>query len=175
MKAALYLRRSTDEILQRDSLATQEEVLRVYAAECDHDVVAVYSDSASGRSTKHRDGFRELIRIVTTSTPPPFGIVLVRDVSRWGRFNDIDESAYWEFMLASHGVRVAYIEERFGEDSSPYSALLKTMKRFVAAEFSRDKSRLIQFGNARATAWLGLPRSAWRAFLWIPQASRFKP
>ena len=41
------------------------------------------------------------------------GAVLVYDVSRWGRFQDSDESAFYEFVCKSAGVRVHYCAEAF--------------------------------------------------------------
>lgn len=32
--------------------------------------------------------------------------LLVYDVSRWGRFQDVDESAYYEYVLKRAGIRV---------------------------------------------------------------------
>ena len=60
MKVALYVRRSTID-LQPDSLAAQEELLRAHAIAHAYEVVRVYSDSATGKSTDKRDAFRRLI------------------------------------------------------------------------------------------------------------------
>src|SRR5687768_9848367 len=113
MRAALYLRRSTNERLQAESLAVQEARLREYAASHDVEVVAVFADSASGLSTKGRKDFARLLQVVQAGAP--FEAVLVRDVSRWGRFQNVDESAYWEVFLLLHHVRVIYAEESFGD------------------------------------------------------------
>jgi DNA invertase Pin-like site-specific DNA recombinase len=149
MKVALYIRRSTDEVLQKFSLEVQEDLLRAYATSRGHDVVDVYLDSASGRNVDKRTGFQSLIRAVAEGAH--FQAVLVRDVSRWGRFQDLDESAYWEFFCRYHGVDVVYAEEEFSRDeSSPYLSLQKALKRFTAAEHSREKARLVQFGHYRS-------------------------
>jgi hypothetical protein len=63
---------------------------------------------------------------------------LVLDVSRWGRFQDVDESAYYEFLCRQSGVRVQYCAESFVNDLSPYSNLVKAIKRMMAAEYSRE-------------------------------------
>jgi DNA invertase Pin-like site-specific DNA recombinase len=149
MRVALYLRRSTDD-LQPESLLIQEERLRSYAASHGYDVAAVYSDSASGRSVKHRPGFAKLLADVQQGVA--FAAVVVRDVSRWGRFQNVDESAYWEMVLLFQGVRVIYAEEAFGDASRPYDSILKAMRRVCAAEFSREKSRLLQAAMASAVA-----------------------
>jgi hypothetical protein len=40
-----------------------------------------------------------------------FGVVLVYDVSHWGRFQDADESAYYEYLYKKSGVPVIYCTE----------------------------------------------------------------
>ena len=42
-----------------------------------------------------------------------FSALLVYDVSRGGRFQDVDESAYYEYVLKRAGTRVHYCAERF--------------------------------------------------------------
>ncbi|WFU69183.1 recombinase family protein [Bradyrhizobium sp. CB2312] len=77
-----------------------------------------------------------------------FGNVLVRDVSRWGRFQDTDESAYYEFICKLAGVKVLYCAEVFDNDGSPMSGLWKNMKRLMAAEDSRNQSAKVFAGRA---------------------------
>lgn len=80
---------------------------------------------------------RSLLRDVM-DTPRPFDVVLVYDVSRWGRFQEIDASAYYEYICRMHGARVIYVKETFGTEHDPMTALLKTMKRAMAAEYARE-------------------------------------
>ena len=146
MRVALYLRRSTTD-LQPDSLAAQEELLRTYATTHDLSIVRVYKDSASGRSIDGRDDFQRLLDDVKSDAL--FEAILVRDVSRWGRFENTDESAYYEFLCRTSGVEVFYAEESFSPDGSPYAVLMKSLKRAMAAEFSREKSRMVLSSHAR--------------------------
>jgi len=148
MRVALYMRRSTNEELQADSLRVQEEILRSHATNNGHKIVAVYAESASGRTYEKRDEFQRLIDDVKRGAD--FEGVLVRDVSRWGRFENADEAAFYEFFCIQHKVSVIYVEEQFGPSDSPYAALLKSMKRVLASEFSREKSRLVTRGKERA-------------------------
>lgn len=83
--AALYLRRSTNAELQAESLETQEEILRKHAGTSGFGVVRVYRESASGRDAEGRDQFQQLIEDVTSGNAD-YEVILVRDVSRWGRF-----------------------------------------------------------------------------------------
>ena len=146
MKVALYVRRSTID-LQPDSLAAQEERLRAHATGSGHEVIRVYSDSASGKHVEKRDGFQRLIEDVKRG--PDFEAILVRDVSRWSRAENTDEAGYYEFICRSHGVQVLYADETFGPEQSPYALLLKSVKRAMAAEFSLEKARVVRSSHSR--------------------------
>lgn len=94
-----------------------------------------------------------------------FGTVLVYDISRWGRFQNVDESAYYEYTCRRAGIAVAYCAEPFENDGSPLTAVLKSLKRVMAAECSgelsvfRAQCRLTQAGFKQGgTAGYGLRR-----------------
>ena len=78
-----------------------------------------------------------------------FTALLVYDVSRWGRFQDVDESAYYEYVLKRAGIRVHYCAEQFENDGSMSSSVLKTLKRSMAAEYSRELSVKVFAGQCR--------------------------
>ena len=148
MLVALYLRRSTNDFLQADSLNRQEEYLREAAARLGHTVSEVFSDSASGRRVTGRDEFQRLLNIVKDGAP--FKAIMVLDVSRWGRFENVDEAAYYEFYCLIHGVAVIYANEPFDNaNPAPLVALLKSIKRVQAAELSNEKSRTVTAAQAR--------------------------
>lgn len=149
MKVALYIRRSTNERLQADSLKVQEQILRAYAREHSMKVVEVFTDSASGTSTKHRASFLQMVERITHGAL--FSAVLVRDVSRFGRFFDVDEGAFFEVLFLGHGVKTVYCEEVFASDTSPMASLVKSVRRVMASEYSRDRSRLTRYAQSRAT------------------------
>jgi DNA invertase Pin-like site-specific DNA recombinase len=75
--------------------------------------------------------------------------ILVFDISRWGRFQDVDEAAYYEFFCKKAGVPIHYCAEQFGNDDSLPSAIMKALKRVMASEFSRDLSQK-SFDGAKA-------------------------
>jgi Recombinase len=80
---------------------------------------------------------------------------VVYDVSRWGRFQDPDESAHYEFLCKSAGVSVHYCYELFENDGTVANALLKQLKRTMAGEYSRElgvkvfaaQQRLVRMGH----------------------------
>jgi DNA invertase Pin-like site-specific DNA recombinase len=78
-----------------------------------------------------------------------FSSILVYDVSRWGRFQDADESAYYEYVCRRAGVSVLYCAEQFENDGSPMSSVMKTMKRTMAGEYSRELSTKVYQGACR--------------------------
>lgn len=140
--AAQYIRMSTDK--QDLSPSIQKEAIAAYAAARSMQVVATYEDEGrSGVHLKNRPALLRLLHDVTGSRA--FSAVLVYDVSRWGRFQDTDAAAYYEYHCRLHGVQVIYVAEIFGPEANPISAMLKSMKRAMAAEYSRDLA-----GKARA-------------------------
>ncbi|WP_271581292.1 recombinase family protein [Bradyrhizobium sp. CCBAU 45389] len=80
-----------------------------------------------------------------------FAHLLVFDVSRWGRFQDVDETAHYEFICRKAGVQVAYCAEQFDNDGSLLASIMKNIKRVMAAEFSRELSAKVFAGAVRLT------------------------
>src|ERR1035437_10828678 len=87
---AAYVRMSTDH--QQYSTQNQLDRIHDYARQREMSVVRVFADEGkSGLNLNGRDGLRSLIAAVETGTAE-FKCILVYDVSRWGRFQDADES-----------------------------------------------------------------------------------
>ena len=78
-----------------------------------------------------------------------FDQILVYDVSRWGRFQDADESAHYEFICKQAGIKVSYCAEQFDNDGSMVSSIVKNIKRVMAAEYSRELSVKVHAGACR--------------------------
>ncbi|WP_458163543.1 recombinase family protein [Bradyrhizobium sp. 18BD] len=103
-RAAQYVRMSRDS--QRYSTANQAEVIAAYARDRNITIVRTYADEGlSGLAIHWRDGLKALIADVE-SGHAEFDCVLVYDVTRWGRFQNLDESAYYEFMCQRAGITV---------------------------------------------------------------------
>lgn len=148
-RAALYVRASTEH--QTYSTAHQEAALREYAARHGLDVIKTYRDQGrSGLTLEGRVGLLELLTDIQ-SERADFSTVLVYDISRWGRFQDVDESAYYEYACRRAGIAVAYCAEPFENDGSPLAAVLKGLKRAMAAEYSRELSTKVFRAQCRLT------------------------
>src|SRR5204862_6148586 len=62
---------------------------------------------------------------------------------------DADESAYYEYICKRANVRVHYCAEQFQNDESLPSSLMKTIKRTMAGEYSRELSVKVFAGQCR--------------------------
>lgn len=147
-RAAVYVRMSTDQ--QELSIGTQLQAIERYAQQRGLEIVRIYEDAAkSGLHIGNRSGMKHLLRDVMDE-PRAFDVVLVNDVSRWGRFQDSDAAAYYEYTCRLHGAEVVYVSEPFGHHLDPMTALLKAMKRTMAAEYARELGVKCRDGQDRA-------------------------
>ena len=78
----------------------------------------------SGLNLDDRDALKELIDDVQSGATE-FSTILVYDVSRWGGFQDADESAYYEYICKRAGISVRYCAEQFENDGSPVSTIVR--------------------------------------------------
>ncbi len=147
VRGAQYVRMSTDH--QRYSTENQADAIQRYAAQRGIDIVCTYADEGkSGLRLDGRDALKQLIDDVQSGTAD-FTTILVYDVSRWGRFQDADESAYYEYICKRAGITVQYCAEQFENDGSPVSTIVKGVKRAMAGEYSRELSVKVFAGQCR--------------------------
>ena len=156
LRAAEYIRMSTDH--QKYSPENQRTAIAAYAAQRGIAIVRSYADEGrSGLTISKRDGLNGLIRDIQREQTD-FNCILVYDVSRWGRFQDADESAYYEFICKRVGVTVHYCEEEFENDGSLASVLMKSVSRVEAANFSKRLSKRIFMAQSHGVSlgfWRG--------------------
>lgn len=147
LRAAEYVRMSTEH--QQYSTENQGDKIREYAARRGIEIVATYADE--GKSGLRIDGRQALQRLLqdVQAGGVNFQVILVYDVSRWGRFQDADESAYYEYICRRAGIQVAYCAEQFENDGSPVSTIVKGVKRAMAGEYSRELSAKVFAGQCR--------------------------
>ena len=147
IRAAIYARMSTEH--QQYSTENQSDVIREYAAKHNMEIVRTYADEGkSGLRLHGRDALKRLIEDVQSGRAD-FEAILVYDVSRWGRFQDADESAYYEYICRRAGITVIYCAEQFENDGSPVSTIVKGVKRAMAGEYSRELSSKVFKGQCR--------------------------
>jgi DNA invertase Pin-like site-specific DNA recombinase len=128
--------RMSDEA-QQYSVDNQKLAIQEYASRHGFTIVKTYADlGMSGVVAKHRTTLQELLRDVV-SGHAGYKAILVYDVSRWGRFPNNDEAAHYEFICSSSAIPL-HCAEQFANDGTTSRALLKALKRSMAAEFSRE-------------------------------------
>lgn len=138
IRAACYIRMSTEH--QNYSPEHQLKAISEYASMHGLEVVKHYQDlGRSGLDINNRPALKSLIDDVQQKRTD-FDVILAYDVSRWGRFQDVDESAYYEFICRRARIQVLYCAEQFENDGSALSSLIKSLKRAMAAEYSRELS-----------------------------------
>lgn len=147
IRAVQYVRMSTEH--QQYSTENQADVIRDYATKHEMDIVRTYADEGkSGLRMQGRDALKEVIETVR-SGKADFTTILVYDVSRWGRFQDADESAFLEYTCKRAGITVQYCAEQFTNDGTVGSTIIKTVKRAMAGEYSRELSAKVFKGQCR--------------------------
>ncbi len=147
IRAAQYVRMSTEH--QQYSTLNQQDVILEYAEKRGFKIVKTYADQGkSGLNVAGRNALRQLITDVQENRAD-FDVILVYDVSRWGRFQDADESAYYEHTCKKSGIEVHYCAEQFENDGGPTSTIIKSVKRAMAAEYSRELSSKVFKGQCR--------------------------
>jgi DNA invertase Pin-like site-specific DNA recombinase len=156
--AAQYVRMSDEG--QQYSIDNQKAAIQEYAKKHGFVITQTYADAGkSGVVLNRRAALRKLLDDVDRGNTG-YRAILVYDVSRWGRFQNTDEAAHYEFLCTRSGIRLHYCAEQFANDDTPSSSILKALKRSMAAEFSRElgvkvfagKSRLVKLGF-----WVGGP------------------
>src|SRR5688572_28384299 len=99
---AAYVRMSTEH--QQYSTENQLDRIKEYAARRGMNIVRIFADEGkSGHSVKARESLRQMIAVVEGGKAE-FQCILAYDVSRWGRFQDADESGYYEYICKRAGV-----------------------------------------------------------------------
>ena len=140
---------------------------RMGAGQRGMEIVRTYADEErSGLTFERRDALKRLIGDVESGATDFAAILVCHDVSRWGRFQDLDESGYYEYICKRAGVKVHYCAEQFDNDGSPFAAIVKSIKRAMAGEYSRELSVNSFVGQSRLSpTWLSRRgfRGIWNA------------
>lgn len=145
--AAQYVRMSTED--QQFSIANQRDRIAEYAARHNFSIIRTYEDAGrSGVVIKRRGGLMQLLKDVV-SGDASYKAILVYDVSRWGRFQNPDEAAHYEFICQDAGIPIHYCAEQFANDGTMPSSIMKALKRTMAAEYSRELSTKVYDGQKR--------------------------
>lgn len=146
-KLAIAYYRHSAEDKQEFSIPVQREEIHKFAKKHNITIVKEFEDAGVSGLLSKRPGFEKLLEC---SKKENFHYVLVFDVTRWGRFQDMDESAYYEFLIKRAGKRVIYIDKGFTNDENPLvNDLIKTIDRYMAADYSKKLSEKVFLGSKK--------------------------
>lgn len=156
-KAVAYYRHSARD-RQENSVAIQQDLVRKWAADNGVQIIHEFADRGkSGLTAAGRDGFNEMMDHWVKQRDD-FKFVLCLDVSRWGRFQDIDLSATYSAACKRHGKEVIYTTLGMPRPDDPLYPVYLQFERFRAAQYSKELSVKVFHGCvtiARQGYWAG--------------------
>ena len=146
VRVAQYLRMSTDH--QQYSLHNQSEYIKDYAEKNNMEIAYTYDDAGkSGVSIIGRHSLQQLLSDVEQKKID-IQAVFFYDVSRFGRFQNSDEAAYYSFLFERNGVDLIYCSEPIPTKDFPLeSSVILNIKRSSAAYHSRNLSEKVFIGQ----------------------------
>jgi DNA invertase Pin-like site-specific DNA recombinase len=156
-RAVAYYRHSARD-RQENSVAIQQELVQKFAGENGVDVIHEFDDRGkSGLTAEGRDGFNDMMENWVKKRKD-FDFVLCLDVSRWGRFQDIDLSATYSAECKKHGKQVIYTTLGMPRPDDPLYPVYLQFERFRAAQYSKELSVKVSLGCikiAQQGFWVG--------------------
>lgn len=147
MKAAVYLRVSTDKQDVRNSVARQLAACRTWAAAHGADVLEehVYRDEVASGSTLARPGLQRILKLLRAKAAPPFDALLVDDSSRLDRGGNLAELVR---LFADRDVQLIAIDS--GRDlTAEDEELLVHVKAGLDSHYLREIARRTRAGLAQ--------------------------
>ncbi len=159
VRAVAYYRHSAQD-RQENSIAIQREQVREWAEKNGVEIVREFSDAGkSGLTAVGRPAFTEMMD-EWVKQKYDFDYVLCLDVSRWGRFQDIDLSAQYSAECKQNGKQVIYTTIGKPREDDPLYPVYVQFERFRAAQYSKELSDKVWRGCVKVAEqgyWAGGP------------------
>lgn len=148
--AIAYYRHSAED-KQENSVTIQNDHALKFSDENNIELIHYESDEGVSGLSSSRPGFERLFdNWITNPEAPDFKYVLVLDETRWGRWQDPDEAAYWTMICKKHGKQVVYMSRGFPRDDQRLLSSLETsIARYMAAEYSRQLGEKVWHGDVK--------------------------
>jgi len=144
-RGVAYYRHSAKD-RQENSVAIQQELVQKWARENGIEIIQEFADRGkSGLTAEGRDGFNDMLENWVKKRND-FDFVLCLDVSRWGRFQDIDLSATYCAECKKHGKQVIYTTLGMPRPDDPLYPVYVQFERFRAAQQSKELSVKVYHG-----------------------------
>ena len=143
LKAALYIRVSTDDQVEYSPDAQKRQLLE-YAKKNDiivDDDYIFIDDGFSGRKAEKRPAFMRMIGTARLK-PAPFDVILVHKFDRFARSRE--DSVVYKSLLKKDGIKVISITEHIDDDK--FSIILESMLEAMAEYYSINLSEEVKKG-----------------------------
>ncbi len=149
-KAVAYYRHSAED-KQENSVPIQREHAQKFAAKHNIEIIHEEADEGVSGLIANRPGFKRLFNNwVYNLEAPQFDYVLFYDISRWGRFQDQDEGAYYAFMCKKHGKNLVNVFRGFPQEGQELTnSLIEAIDRYTAADYSKVLSGKVWHGSMK--------------------------
>jgi DNA invertase Pin-like site-specific DNA recombinase len=139
VRAVAYYRHSAQD-RQENSIPIQQDQVRAWAKQHGVEIIREFCDAGrSGLDSEGRPAFTEMMD-EWIAKRNDFEYVLCLDVSRWGRFQDIDLSAQFSAICKKNKKQVIYTTIGKPKENDPLYPVYVQFERFRAAQYSRELS-----------------------------------
>lgn len=157
LRAIAYYRHSAQD-RQENSIAIQQEQVQQWACENGVEIIQEFADRGkSGLTAEGRDSFKDMMEN-WVKCRSDFEFVLCLDVSRWGRFQDIDLSATYSAKCKRYGKQVIYTTLGKPKPGDQLYQIYIQFERFRAAQYSKELSEKVFRGCVKISQqgfWAG--------------------
>lgn len=156
-RAVAYYRHSAQD-RQENSIPIQRDQVREWATKNGVEIIHEFSDAGkSGLNAEGRPAFTQMMD-EWVKQRHDFAYVLCLDVSRWGRFQDIDLSAQFSAECRKNNKQVIYTTIGKPREDDPLYPVYVQFERFRAAQYSRELSDKVWRGCVKISEqgyWAG--------------------
>ncbi|AMV32081.1 Recombinase [Pirellula sp. SH-Sr6A] len=159
IKAVAYYRHSAQD-RQENSIPIQQDQVRDWAKNHGVEIIEEFADHGrSGLTSEGRPAFTDMMENWVKKRND-FQYILCLDVSRWGRFQDIDLSAQFSAECKKAGKQVIYTTIGKPREDDPLYPVYVQFERFRAAQYSKELSDKVWRGCVKISEqgyWAGGP------------------
>jgi len=139
IRAVAYYRHSAQD-RQENSIPIQQDQVREWAKNHGVEIIQEFADHGrSGLTSEGRPAFTDMMENWVKKRND-FQYILCLDVSRWGRFQDIDLSAQFSAECKKAGKQVIYTTIGKPREDDPLYPVYVQFERFRAAQYSKELS-----------------------------------
>ena len=151
IRAVAYYRHSAQD-RQENSIPIQQEQVQPWATEQNMEIIREFADHGkSGLTADGRPAFTDMMENWVKNPEKEFSYVLCLDVSRWGRFQDLDLSAQYSAECRRYGREVIFTSLGKPKEDDPFFQVYVQLERYRAAQYSRELSEKVWRGCAKIT------------------------